>query len=272
MRVAVVGHVEWVDFVPVERVPVAGEIIHSDAAWAEPAGGGAVAAVQLAKLAGAATFYTALGHDGFGERSRARLTEFGVEIHAALRQAPTRRGFTYLDDGGQRTITTLGERLAPRGGDDLPWTALRGADGVYLTGGDLEAGRHARAARILVATPRATEALDALAIDALVYSANDRVERDAAASLSAKPALTVATDGANGGSWMTADGIAGRWEPARPPRPAIDQYGAGDSFAAGLTYGLAAGRSISEAVELAARCGAWCASARGPYDGQLQAA
>ena len=141
--------------------------------------------------------------------------------------------------------------MAPRGGDDLPWTALRGADGVYLTGGDLEAGRHARAARILVATPRATEALDALAIDALVYSANDRVERDAAASLSAKPALTVATDGANGGSWMTADGIAGRWEPARPPRPAIDQYGAGDSFAAGLTYGLAAGRSISEAVELA---------------------
>ena len=63
MRLAVVGHVEWVEFVPVDRVPLAGEIVHSDRPWAEPAGGGAVAAVQLAKLAGSASFFTALGDD-----------------------------------------------------------------------------------------------------------------------------------------------------------------------------------------------------------------
>ena len=39
-RVAVVGHVEWVDFVPVERFPKPGEIIHASGAFARAAGGG----------------------------------------------------------------------------------------------------------------------------------------------------------------------------------------------------------------------------------------
>jgi ribokinase len=51
-----------------------------------------------------------------------------------------------------------------------------------------------------------------------------------------------------------------------------DFYGCGDSFAAGLTYGLGAGLPIGEAVELAARCGAACATGRGPYEGQLREA
>ena len=39
-RVAVVGHVEWVDFVPVERFPKPGEIIHASGAFARAAGAG----------------------------------------------------------------------------------------------------------------------------------------------------------------------------------------------------------------------------------------
>ena len=62
-RVAVVGHVEWVRFARVEKVPRAGEIVHAREAFEEPAGGGAVAAVQLARLADGATFLTALGDD-----------------------------------------------------------------------------------------------------------------------------------------------------------------------------------------------------------------
>ena len=69
MRVAVVGHVEWVEFLRVPHVPAAGDIVHATDAWAEPAGGGAVAAVQLAKLAGGATFFTALGDDELGHRA-----------------------------------------------------------------------------------------------------------------------------------------------------------------------------------------------------------
>ena len=52
MKVAVVGHVEWVDFVHVERAPQTGEIIQATGAWQAAAGGGADAAVQLRKLAG----------------------------------------------------------------------------------------------------------------------------------------------------------------------------------------------------------------------------
>jgi ribokinase len=53
------------------------------------------------------------------------------------------------------------------------------------------------------------------------------------------------------------------------PGPVGDAYGAGDSFAAGLTFGLGSGMDIREAVALAARCGAHCMTGRGAYAGQL---
>ena len=49
----------------------------------------------------------------------------------------------------------------------------------------------------------------------------------------------------------------------------MDAYGAGDSFAAGVTTGLAAGLPIAEAIRLGARCGAACMTGRGPYSAQL---
>jgi ribokinase len=270
VRVAVVGHVEWVEFVPVDHVPVAGEIVHGGETWGEPAGGGGVAAVQLARLAGAASFFTALGDDQLGERSRTRLAELGVAVHAAQRSEPTRRAFTYLDRTGERTITTLGQRLQPRGSDDLPWAALGETDAVYFTAGDAEAARRARAARVLVGTPRAARALDAVPADAIVLSANDDDERAAVEGMTPAPALLIATEGGAGGSWRSASGESGRWNAAVPPGPVVDQYGAGDCFAAGLTFALAAGLGTEEAIALAARCGAWCASGRGPFEGQLR--
>jgi len=53
LRVASVGHVEWVQFARVEHVPQAGEVAHAEDPFEEPAGGGAVAAVQLARRAAA---------------------------------------------------------------------------------------------------------------------------------------------------------------------------------------------------------------------------
>ncbi len=37
MRVAVAGHVEWIEFARVERVPAPGQIVHALEAWEEPA-------------------------------------------------------------------------------------------------------------------------------------------------------------------------------------------------------------------------------------------
>ena len=53
------------------------------------------------------------------------------------------------------------------------------------------------------------------------------------------------------------------------PGAPVDSYGCGDSFAAGLTYGLGAGMALPDALALAARCGAVCLTGRGPYERQL---
>ncbi len=147
MRVAVVGHTEWTWFGVVDRIPGPGEIAHATGELEEPAGGGAVAAVQLAKLAGTCDLFTAVGDDAFGERTRERLAAMGVQVHAATRSGASRRALSQVDPAGERTITTLGPRLAPHADDPLPWERLRGADAVYVTAGDAGAFRHARQAR-----------------------------------------------------------------------------------------------------------------------------
>ena len=55
MTIAVVGHVEYTEFAPVERLPPPGEIIEAHGAWQQAAGGAAVAAVQIAKPPAAAS-------------------------------------------------------------------------------------------------------------------------------------------------------------------------------------------------------------------------
>ena len=277
-KVAVVGHVEWVQFARVAHVPCAGEVVHASDPFEEPAGGGAVAAVQLARLAGGVVLVTALGEDEHGRRSVARLNELGVEVCARLVQAPTRRAVTLVDAAGERTITTFGPRLEPLGGDgSTPWPALAGTDAVYFTAGDEAALRAAReAAHVLVASPRARDALGhGVPVDALVLSADDEIERGELDRARDEAALVVFTEGARGGRyWSPArprSGAGGRWAAARPPGETVDSYGCGDSFAAGLTYGLGAGLGTADALALAARCGAMCLTGRGPYERQLSA-
>ncbi len=271
VRVAVVGHVEWVLFARVEHVPRPGDVVHAGDGFEEPAGGGAVAAVQLARLAGGSTLLTALGDDEQGRRSRVRLAELGVRVAAAPGALPTRRAVTLLDQSGERTITTFGERLEPRAADpELPWAQLGEMDGVYFTAGDPGALRAARAARVLVASPRAHEALGhGVELDALVLSGSDAVELREAERARGEAALVVQTEGKRGGTYTTPDGRSGSWDAAPLPAPAVDSYGCGDSFAAGLTFALAIGMGVPQALGLAARCGAACLTGRGPYERQL---
>jgi ribokinase len=49
----------------------------------------------------------------------------------------------------------------------------------------------------------------------------------------------------------------------------VDTYGAGDSFAAALAYGLARGDDLGAALALAARAGAAVIGGAGPYAAQL---
>lgn len=270
IRVAVVGHVEWCTFAPVDHVPEPGEIVESPEALEMAAGGGAVAAAQMAKLAGSCDLFTALGDDERGRKVEPDLARRGVRLRSVVRSAPQRRAFVHLAPDGERTITTMGERLEPRGVDPLPWNSLQDFDAVYFTAGDEPALRAARGARVLVASIRARGALhDArVQLDALVASARDAGERHELGDVEPLPLRVVRTDGAAGGSIEGADGSVARWDAVEPPAPIADSYGAGDSFAGALTYGLGAGLAVGAAAELAARCAAAQVTGRGPYQGQ----
>lgn len=274
LKVAVVGHVEWVTFARVPHIPTAGEIVHAEGPFQEPAGGGAVAAVQLARLAGKAVLVTALGDDEHGRRSVERLSELGVEVWATQRPQPTRTATTLVDRARERTITTFGERLEPVLADgEIPWGELAQMDAVYFTAGDAAAMQAARSAGVLVSSPRALHALGhCIELDALVLSADDAEEREEATRAEQDAKLVVFTDGGHGGSYRRHDGESGTWPAGALPGDPCDSYGCGDSFAAGLTYGLGTGLAVPDALALAARCGAVCLTGRGPYERQLSAA
>lgn len=255
MRAAVVGHVEWLEFVPVEDVPRRGEIVHAAESWEQAAGGGSVAAVQLTKLAESVDFFTALGNDRHAELARTELAARGVTVHATAVEAQQRGGFVFLDQSGERTITTIGRKLHPRGHDDsLPWHELARCDAVYFCAGDADALLLARRARVLVATARELPTLrqGSVQLDALVSSGKDEAERYVPGELDPEPHLVVTTSGALGG-WAQPGGPFNA--APLPPSPA-DAYGAGDCFAAGLAFALGAGLEGLAALDFAARCGA----------------
>jgi ribokinase len=270
VNLAVVGHVEWVQFARVGRYPQPGEIAHAEEVWEEPAGGGAVAAVQLANLNGSVHLFTALGNDELGRQSREQLELRGVTVHSAALAEPQRRAFTHIDDTGERTITVLGSKLLPSGEDpSLPWEELARCDAVYFVSGDVSSVRASRRSQVLVATAREAETLRRAheELDVLVGSGEDAGERLGDGELDPPPRFVVTTSGSLGG-WVRP---GGPFRAVPPPGPVYDTYGCGDCFAAGLTYALGDGRSMEDAVALAARCGAAVLSGRGPYEGQLVA-
>jgi ribokinase len=255
VRAGVVGHVEWMEFVPVERVPRPGEIVGAPESWEQAGGGGVVAAVQLALLAESVHLFTALGSDALGRRALEELEGRGVEVHASFVEAPQRKGFTYVDETGERTITTIGPKIGPRGHDEaLPWQELARCDAVYFCAGDVDALLAGRRARVLGATSRelATLRRGAVELDVLVGSGKDEAELYRPGDLDPEPHLVVTTSGALGG-WAQP---GGPFTAAPLPGSAGDSYGAGDCFAAGLTWAIAAGLDTQEALGFAAKCGA----------------
>lgn len=269
MRVAVLGHVEWVRFLRVDRPVRPGVIVHACEEWEEPAGGGAVAAAELARLAGRCFFVTAVGDDERGRALPAAMARLGVDVRAPARSGASAGAVTAIDPAGERTIVVTGSRPIPRG-DDGP---IGPFDAAYFCKGDADLLAAARASsRVLVATARVLPVLRAAGVrlDALVHSADDPSEPYADGDLDPAPALVVTTEGAAGGRWRAAGGEAGRWAGTPLPGPLQDTYGAGDCFAAALTHALAAGRRPSEAVDLAAARGALALTRRGAHGGRQE--
>jgi ribokinase len=266
VRAAVVGHVEWVRFAQVEAVPEPGAIVTASGSWEEPGGGGADAAVELVRLGAEVDFFVAVGNDEVGERARDALQALGCRVHAATRDEPQRLAFTYVDSQGERTITLMGPKLHPHGADPLPWEELSAVDAVYFSAGDTDALRAARRARVLVATARELPTLieAGVQLDALVRSGLDPSEDYEPGLLDPEPRLIVSTMGRQGGSFV-AGAEEGVFAAADVPGPVVDAYGAGDSFAAGLTFALGRGDDPQTALAFAATCGATALTRRGAH-------
>ena len=86
-RVAVVGHVEWVQFARVPHVPLAGEVVHAHGAFEEPAGGGGRRGSAAGPPGRRGDVRDRSGPGRAGGRSVARLKELGVDVQAARRAA-----------------------------------------------------------------------------------------------------------------------------------------------------------------------------------------
>jgi ribokinase len=265
MKVAVVGHVEWCRFVKVDHDPVAGEIIRTENAWYEAAGGGGVAAVQLVQMAGTCLFFTAVGNDEAGRLAVEQLTSLGVEVYASISATePTKQAFIDIDKNKERTITVTGNLEPSRDDTSLPWAKLGEMDAVYFVSGDAGALQEARQAKKLVSTSRVLPILNesALTLDALVMSSNDSNELYESGDLNSEPLLLVKTDGKQGGTLGTGEHYNAE---VVDKANLQDSYGCGDSFAAGLTYGLGQDLPIPEVLKIATHRGAMAAQRSGAH-------
>lgn len=270
MRLAVVGHAEHVTIASVPALPTPGEIVHLDEPVVIAGGGGAVAFHQLAKSSAHLHFFTAIGVDDASLHVYHEISQTGATIHAALRMEPHTRDIVLVTPDGERTIMVIGRPLHPRMDDILSWDILDTCDAVYFTGDDPETLRKARGAQLLVVTARRKHVLDAAGVhaDVVVGSVRDPRECSTRADYAQPPAALILTDGREGGIIETASGTT-TFAPVERIEHPIGQYGAGDTFAAALTWYLAKGERIEHACVSASRHGAAVLSGVNPIEQQL---
>ena len=265
LNFAVVGHVEWVNFLKVDQLPKPGVISHSKKSLGYPAGGGSIIAKTLSDLTlNQVHFFTALGNDDYGDKCFEFLSGMGIKLHVAWLDKPTRKGFSLIDSQGERAITVIGERLAPNYKDCLDWSILKNMDGIFITASDSKIFKMARSASILCTTPRVgmnTINESNVLVDGLIGSNLDPDEIFSFSELCVKPKYTIKTEGEKGGIIFPG----GRYDAIKNNNPKVDSYGCGDSFAAGILYGLASKWNIDKTVNLAKVLGRNTSQFFGPY-------
>ncbi len=265
LNFAVVGHVEWINFLKVDQLPKPGIISHSKKSLEYPAGGGSIIAKTLSELTESQIhFFTSLGNDEYGHKCFKILSNMGIKLHVSWSEKPTRRGFSLIDSQGERAITVIGERLAPNHKDKLEWNILKNMDGIFITASDSEIFKMARSASILCTTPRVglnTINKSNILLDGLIGSNLDPGEAFSFSELSVKPKYTIKTEGEKGGIIFPG----GRYKALKNKKQKVDSYGCGDSFAAAILYGMSSKWNIDKSLNLAKMIGRNVSEFFGPY-------
>ena len=169
-----------------------------------------------------------------------------------------------IDSQGERAITVIGERLAPNYRDNLDWSIFKTMDGIFITASDSKIFKMARSASILCTTPRVginTINKSKVNLDLLIGSNLDPGEAFSFSELSVKPKYTIKTEGDKGGIIFPG----GRYKALKNKEQKVDSYGCGDSFAAGILYGMASNWGIDKSLNLAKIIGRESSEFFGPY-------
>jgi ribokinase len=271
MRVAVIGHAEHVVLDRVPALPRAGEILHLDAPMFLAGGGGGIAFHQMTRSDAEVHFFTALGNDEAADLVAQSIAATGAQVHAARRDAPQTRDIVLITPDGERTIIVAGEPLHPRIDDALPWDTLATCDAVYFTAQDPAVLRATRWARVLAATARRREAIAnaGVQLDLIVGSALDAREASTRADYAVPPRALVMTEGKKGGRIETDEGVT-RFTPPKLEHELVGAYGAGDSFAAALTWYVARGLPVEDACVRASTHGAAVLRGLNPLEHQAR--
>ena len=265
LNFAVIGHIEWINFLKVDKLPKPGIISHAEDSLELPAGGGTLIANTLSELThNQVHFFTSLGNDYFGKESYKILEKKGLKLHVNWREAPTRRGFSLIDNSRDRSITIIGKRLAPKFTDNLDWDILNKMDGIFITAADKQIFKKARNAKILCTTPRVgidTINNSNVVLDGIIGSDLDPDEFFIESDLIKKPKYIIKTEGEKGGFSIPG----GKFNAIKNDLPLIDSYGCGDSFAAGIIFGLSSKWSIEKTIKLGTVLGRNSIESYGPY-------
>lgn len=264
ISVAVVGSVNLDLVARVKRFPEPGETISDACVTRYPGGKGGNQALAARRLGAKVWLVACTGEDSAADEAVASLRAAGVHLQHCRRLAGVGTGLALI------LVTYEGENqivVAP--GANAAFTPdlldLPAADAVIaqlevpmetiLKAASLASGFFClNAAPVRPVAEAVLERTDLLVV-------NEIEARSLEANLPGYRGLLAVTLGARG-AVLRRDGTT--LAEARPPSiTAVDATGAGDAFTAALTVGLVSGLAEQEALELACRAGALCATRPG---------
>jgi ribokinase len=264
VRACVVGSTNVDLVMQVPHLPGAGETVVGASARREPGGKGGNQAVALARLGASVRFVSAVGADDEGAWSLARLREEGVGVEdVAQVDAPTGLAVVTVDAQGENCIV-----VASGANSHVVAPAAIDADVVLLSlevplttvAAAAAAARACDAVVVLNAAP--ARPLPGALLDVVDVLVVNEPEWHALGRPSS--GQVVVTLGA-AGCRVIQDGTSTAL--AAVPVEVVDSTGAGDCFAAALSYALASGQPLEQAASLAVRAAAVCVTRPGARGG-----
>jgi ribokinase len=273
-RVLVIGSVNDDVVARVDRRPGAGETVLARTGSRSPGGKGANQAVAAARLGARVALIGAVGDDAVGLALVSALAAEGVDVGAVVVRRGTATGtalITVTDDGDNAIVVIAGANATVTGAEAETAAAALGPGDVLLTVLEVplpsavaavRAAAAAGARAVLSVTPvqrlpaGVLELLDPVLVNeheaARLLGVRVRDPLEAARALVRAGARSaVVTAGARGAAVASADGE--REVASRAAAPVVDTTGAGDALAGALAAVLAAGGSLTGAVEAGVR-------------------